>query len=216
MNLPPLEVLFWGEHACFTRPEMKVERVSYPVPTPSAARGMLEAIFWKPEIEWRVREIHVLEPIRWASIRRNEVSKRASGGVQARYVEDDRVQRSTLALRDVRYLVRADIVLKPDSDKDIAAYRDQFRRRVKRGSCFHRPYLGAREFAANFDEPTGSEQAREDVHGDVGRMLFDLAFRADGTGEPIFFDAQFENGVLRVPDELYEQRAILLNGGLKS
>lgn len=209
---PPLEVKVWGEFACFTRPEMKAERVSYDVMTPSAARGVLEAIFWKPEFSWQVREIWVLAPIRHFSILRNEVNNVAvastarswqkNGG--GYFAEEDRAQRHTLALREVSYLVRADIVLKPHATEDVAKYRDQFRRRVNRGQCHHRAYLGCREFAAAFENPDGSERA-VDVTDDLGRMLFDLDYAGDRTGHgvPRFFAARLEAGVLRVPPELY-------------
>jgi len=221
MNGPPLEVVVRGDLACFTRPEMKVERVSYPVMTPSAARGILEAIFYKPEMFWQVREIAVLEPIRWFSIKRNEVSSRASyravqgwkGSGDGYFADEDRTQRATLALRDVGYLIRADVILKPHADKEIAAYRDQFRRRVARGACFHHPCLGCREFAAHFYEPTGFERPI-DVTDDLGQMLFDLDYdppldqathKCPGTATPVFFPAKLENGVMAVPSEYYAQ-----------
>jgi CRISPR-associated protein Cas5d len=211
---PPLEVKVWGDSACFTRPEMKVERVSYPVMTPSAARGVLEAIFWKPEFAWQVREIWVLKPIRHFSMVRNEVNSRASekaaiawsqkgGGY---FAEEDRAQRHTLGLRDVAYLIRADIMLTTRATEDVAKYRDQFRRRVDRGQCFHRPYLGCREFAAHFG-PTDGSETPIDLSDDLGRMLFDLDYFADesGRGNPRFFSARLNQGVLRVPAELYQQ-----------
>src|SRR6266852_3706669 len=151
MKYPPVEVCVWGKLACFTRPEMKVERVSYEVITPSAARGVLEAIFWKPEFAWQVREIWVLKPIRHFSILRNEVNSKAvvstargwaEEGGGGYFAEDDRAQRHTLALRDVVYLIKADIVLKPHATDDVAKYRDQFRRRINRGQCHSVPYLG--------------------------------------------------------------------------
>ena len=162
-ELPALEVKVWGEFACFTRPEMKAERVSYSVMTPSAARGVLEAIFWKPEFSWQVREIWVLNPIRHFSILRNEVNSKAAfatargwgrtgGGY---FADEDRAQRHTLALRDVAYLIKADMALAPHATEDIAKYRDQFRRRVNRGQCYHQPYLGCREFVASFGPPDG-------------------------------------------------------------
>ena len=191
---------------------MKVERVSYEVITPSAARGVLEAIFWKPEFAWQVREIWVLNPIQHFSILRNEVNSKAvvstargwaeeGGGY---FAEDDRAQRHTLALRDVAYLIKADIVLKPRATDDIAKYRDQFRRRVNRGQCHSVPYLGCREFAAYFGPPDGSEQPG-DFSDDLGRMLFDLDYATDGSrrGTPRFFSAWLEVGVLKVPSELY-------------
>jgi CRISPR-associated protein Cas5d len=204
----PLELKVWGEFACFTRPEMKVERVSYPVMTPSAARGVLEMIFWKPELSWRVREIVVLEPIRYFSILRNEVNSRASersardwarngGGFTA---SDDRSQRHTLALRDVAYIIRADANPASGLEADAAKYRDQFRRRVARGQCFANPYLGCREFSASFGEPDGAERSLAG-NMDLGLMLLDIEYRKDrsGYGSPRFFDAKLSNGVLRVP-----------------
>ena len=205
---PPLEVVVWGDLACFTRPEMKVERVSYPVMTPSAARGVLEAIFWRPAIRWRVEQIAVLSPIRYFSILRNEVNSRASERTAAGWERNgggfvasaDRAQRHTLALRDVAYLIRAQIELLPGTTDDLAKFRDQFRRRVRGGRCFTRPYLGCREFAAEFREPDGSELPVERSE-DLGLMLLDLDYAPDhsGRGTPIFFNARLENGVLLVP-----------------
>lgn len=205
---PPVEVLVWGDYACFTRPEMKVERVTYPVMTPSAARGVLEAIFWKPEFSWRVEEILVLRPIRYLSILRNEVNTRqsertargwqkSSGGYVA---ADDRAQRHTLALRDVAYVIRAQVEMRPHADSNPAKYRDQFRRRVEEGRSFHRPYLGCREFAAYFSRPTGGEEPI-DLTDELGSMLYDLEYAKDGSGRgvPRFFQAQLKRGVLHVP-----------------
>lgn len=205
---PPLAVRVWGEFACFTRPEMKVERVTYPVMTPSAARGFLEAIFWKPEFTWRVEEVWVLKPIRYFSILRNEVNSRASeraaagwerggGGYDA---TTDRAQRHTLALRDVEYVIRAQVEVKAGVNEDPAKFRDQFRRRVRDGRCFATPYLGCREFAASFCEPDGSETpvGRDE---DLGPMLLELEYAPDGSGRgiPRFFNAHLDGGVLRVP-----------------
>ncbi len=215
-----LAVKVWGDLACFTRPEMKVERVSYPVMTPSAARGILEAIFWKPEFHWQVRQIEVLRPIRYFSILRNEVNNtiaistvrgwaKNGGGY---YADQDRAQRHTLALRDVAYIIRAEQILSPHA-RDIhpAKYRDQFRRRVEKGQCHHRPCLGCREFAAQF-APVGSNDRPIRHSEDLGRMLFDLSYSPDGnTGNPIFFSARLENGILAVPRELYQE-----NGGEKA
>jgi CRISPR-associated protein Cas5d len=213
-NSPPLHVKVWGELACFTRPEMKVERVSYPVMTPSAARGVLEAIFWKPEFEWHVREIWVLNPIRHFSILRNEINTRQSHRTAQKwedsgggfFADEDRAQRHTLALRDVAYVIKADAVLRSHADSDIAKYRDQFRRRVQRGQCMHRPYLGCREFAADFADLDGSE-IPIDLTDDLGLMLGDLDYEPDGTGTPRFFPGQLVNGVLLVPPDIYDRRA---------
>jgi CRISPR-associated protein Cas5d len=206
----PLQVKVWGPMACFTRSEQKVERVSYEVMTPSAARGILEAIFWKPEFIWHVRQIAVLNPIRHISLLRNEIKSRlvaktvkqwaenqGRGGFR---IEDDRTQRHTLALRDVSYLISADIRLARGVELDAAKYRDQFRRRVERGQCYSMPYLGCREFSASFAPPDGTEQP-QDINIDLGLMLFDLNYRQDGTGRgtPRFFPAILEHGVLSVP-----------------
>jgi CRISPR-associated protein Cas5d len=205
---PALAVRVWGEYACFTRPEMKVERVTYPVMTPSAARGVLEAIFWKPQFAWRVEEIWVLRNIRYFSILRNEVNSRASeraardwqkrgGGYVA---PDDRAQRHTLALRDVAYVIHAQVDVKPGVAEDPAKYRDQFRRRVRDGRCYAQPYLGCREFAAHFGEPDPEERPIL-LTEDLGPMLLDIDYAVDGSGRgtPRFFAARLEDGILRVP-----------------
>lgn len=212
-----LAVKVWGNLACFTRPEMKVERVSYPVMTPSAARGILEAIFWKPEFSWRVREIWILKPIRHFSILRNELKSRQSHRSSLKwakrggnyFADEDRAQRHTLALRDVAYVIGADIELRSHADAPVAKYRDQFRRRVKRGQCFSQPFLGCREFAAAFGEPESDERPIN-CTDDLGLMLFDLKYERneDGIGvggEPVFFRAHIEGGILRVPAEMYGQ-----------
>lgn len=220
-DFPSLSVKVWGEYACFTRPEMKVERVSYEVMTPSAARGVLEAIFWKPEFRWKVHEIHVLKPIQFTSLLRNEVNSKASvrsarawaseqngGGF---FAEDDRTQRHTLALRDVSYVIYADVEpIGRGKEEHPAKYRDQFRRRVSRGQCFHRPYLGCREFAAYFDEP--DDDPPIEVSKSLGRVLFDVQFAPDssGVGTPVFFNAELERGIVKIPQSLYNQT---LSGG---
>jgi len=210
MGEPPVTVRVWGDLACFTRPEMHVERVTYPVMTPSAARGVLEAIFWKPEMRWIVEEIHVLRPINYFSIRRNEVNSRQTertavgwargGGLDGYDAAADRAQRHTLALRDVAYIIRAQVEVKPGVDESPAKYRDQFRRRVRQGQCWSTPYLGNREFAASFGEPVPGEMPVE-LNDHLGLMLLDLEYAADGSGRgtPHFFDAALEHGVLRVP-----------------
>lgn len=230
-NEPPLEVKVWGDFACFTRPEFGAERVSYEVMTPSAARGVLEAIFWKPEFRWLVREIRVLKPIRRFSILRNEMNSTQSersarswekngGGY---YADEDRAQRHTLCLRDVAYVISADIELKEHAKDPPAKYRDQFRRRVKRGQCFNQPYLGTREFSAFFGSPDGTEQPI-DFSDDLGLMLFDVDFVASSNGkvsyaahseqgreivrgdaQPRFFHARLDRGTLRVPPGMYER-----------
>lgn len=211
MTQKSLEVKVWGPWACFTRPEMKVERVTYPVITPTAAQGVLEAIFWKPEFTWRVNEIAVLEPIVYTNIMRNEVNSLASersargwekagrGGFVA---SEDRAQRNTLALKDVAYIVRADIEVKPGVDAHDAKYRDQFRRRIERGQCYAQPYLGCREFSAFFAEPMDDDKPL-DISMNLGRMLHALDYAVGGSGsaKPRFFSAELVNGVLRIPHD---------------
>lgn len=202
-----LEVKVWGELACFTRPEMKVERVSYPVMTPSAARGVLESIFWKPEFQWRVDEIWVLNEIQYTSFVRNEVTSKAydriargwakSGG--GYLADEDRTQRHTLALRDVAYVIRAQVAPNSGTEADFAKYRDQFRRRLHRGQAYSTPYLGCREFAAAFAPCDGSEQPIRQTE-DLGRMLLAVDHGAGDRAEsqPRFFNAFLDQGVLRV------------------
>jgi len=207
-NQPTLAVKVWGDFACFTRPEMKVERVSYPLPTPSGASGVLEAIFWKPEFVWRIKEIWVLNPIRYFSILRNEVTGRASERAAASWQKSgggydapaNRSQRHSLALRDVAYVFKAQIEVKQGVEADVAKYRDQFRRRVKGGRCFSTPYLGCREFSAHFAPLDGTEKPIKTTEH-LGAMLHSLDYAADGSGRgtPRFFDASLENGVLYVP-----------------
>lgn len=192
-----LELKVWSEYACFTRPENKAERVSYDVITPSAARGVLEAVFWKPEFMWQVREIVVLKPVKRFSILRNEVntlvSERAAkswagsgGGFNA---EEDRAQRHALILKDVAYIIRADIVPKPHATDPLTKYTEIFQRRAEKGQAFHQPYLGNREFTAFFSLPDGTEEpanlikqlggeyAEKEGELSLGRMLFDLEFQ---------------------------------------
>lgn len=192
-----LELKVWSDYACFTRPENKAERVSYDVMTPSAARGVLEAVFWKPEFSWQVREIVVLKEVRRLSILRNEVNSRASeraakgwaasgGGF---YAEEDRAQRHALVLRDVAYVIRAEMVLKPHTTDPLMKYTEMFQRRAEKGQAFHQPYLGNREFSAFFSLPEegykaanivrqlGGEYAEKDNRLSLGRMLFDMDFQ---------------------------------------
>ena len=205
-----------GERACFTRPEMKVERVSYDVPTPSAARGILEAIHWKPAILWVVDRIHVLKPIRFQSFRRNEVSEKASGALATRamkarttdglglVVEDVRQQRAATMLVEVAYVIEAHFEMTAragDSDTP-AKHLAMFNRRAAVGQCFHRPCLGTRECVADFDLiPEGaplpiSELPDDQKNRDLGWMLHDIDF-ADGM-TPRFFRARLADGVLDV------------------
>lgn len=198
----PVAVQVWGEGALFTRPELKVERVSYPVMTPSAAVGVLESIFWKPEMTWRVVRIEVLNEIRQFTFRRNETTDLAplADAVSGRRRVDTsahRVQRNAICLRDVAYRIHAQVDLKPHANKPATAYRDQFRRRVAKGRCFAQPYLGTREFTAYFGEPTDKDSPI-DRSEDLGLMLHSVDHSADPVSFT-WFQAKLENGVLRVP-----------------
>ena len=215
-----------SDFACFTRPEMKVERVSYDVITPSAARAIFEAIFWKPAIRWQVKRIEVLNPIQWTSVRRNEVGAVMSGkdGI---FVEDHRQQRAGLFLRDVAYRLHADLVYIPPHERRAAPhplperlvepeeqhlmgrdenpgkYQAMFERRASKGQCFNQPYLGCREFSATsvrlVDDPTQGPDPIQETR-DLGFMLYDLDFQAEGGPAPAFFRARLEQGVVEVPD----------------
>lgn len=210
-----------GDYACFTRPEMKVERVSYDLITPSAARAVFEAILWKPGIRWRLRRIEVLAPVRWISVRRNEVGAVASTrnaqaamgdgrGALALYIEDERQQRAGLFLRDVAYRLYADLQMVGDEARaNPGKYLAMFSRRAQAGQCVNQPYLGCREFAARFRlielqddggggwQPVGQQPpAVESWSTDLGWMLYDLDYEAAGTPQPKFFRAVVERGVL--------------------
>lgn len=205
----------WGDYACFTRPEMKVERVSYDVMTPSAARGILEAIHWRPAIRWVVDRIHVLKPIRFETLRRNELGKKIptrnvvsamnAGTTEGLYavIEKERQQRATILLRDVAYLIEAHFELtdRAVSDDTEAKHLSMFNRRAAKGQCFHRPYLGTREFAADFalvtDSAPQSLLPSDQRDWDLGWILHDIDFENDRT--PRFFRAVLQDGVICVP-----------------
>ena len=198
----------WGDYACFTRPEMKVERVSYDVITPSAARGVLESVYWKPQIRWVIDRLHVLKPIRFTNLRRNEVaSKIPAGNIRKAmkgsanwlglFIEDDRQQRAATLLRDVEYVIEAHFDLFDESDPPQKHY-EMFKRRAKKGQCFHRPYLGCRELICHFDWIEG-DVPRSQITGeqDLGWMLHDIDF-SDNMA-PHFFRAGMVDGVIDVP-----------------
>ncbi len=191
----------WGRNACFTRPEMKAERVSYDVMTPAAARGVLEGISWKPAILWHVTQIDVLNPIKWESARRNEVGKTMSPAVPGLYVEDERQQRAGLFLRDVAYIIHAHFEMtdKAGPEDNLRKFEDIFERRARDGQCFHRPYLGCREFSADFALLSdGSEPAPIHETCDLGWMFLDYDY-SGAEPMPRFFRAQLEDGRLLVP-----------------
>lgn len=203
-----------GEFACFTRPEMKVERVSYDVITPSAARAIFEAILWKPSIQWQVTKIEVLNPIKWMNLRRNEVesvvSTRAAKSAMTRgeghlgiYVDEQRQQRASLLLKDVRYRLHGEFGMtdKAGPNESAAKFADMFRRRAEKGQCFNQPYLGCREFSCDFSL-VDADDGNEPIHqsSDLGFMLYDLDYADPRAPTPLFFRANMENGVVIVPD----------------
>lgn len=206
----------WGDYACFTRPEMKVERVSYDVITPSAARGILEAIHWKPAIRWVIDRIYVLKPVRFESIRRNEVGGKLSvNNVKSAmksgqladlvtHVDEDRQQRAATVLRHVDYVIEAHFEMtdKAGSQDNEAKHAEMFKRRAEKGQCFHQPCLGNREFPASFELLMGDELPNPDASllgtKDLGWMLGDIDFANGMT--PMFFKAEMVDGVIEVPD----------------
>jgi len=202
----------WGDFACFTRPEMKVERVSYDVMTPSAARGVLEAIYWKPQIRWVIRTITVCNPIRFTNVRRNELGgigpsdrtlKPYLAGEKAtslaQVIEEDRQQRAATVLTNVNYIISAHYEVLDNSEPPQKHY-EMFKRRATKGQCFHRPYLGCREFVADFEWHDGTAAVDESLAGDrdLGFMLHDIDFDHEMT--PRFFRAMMKEGVIAVPN----------------
>lgn len=204
-----------GDFACFTRPEMKVERVSYDVITPSSARAIFEAIFWKPAVRWQVTQIEVLNPIQWTSVRRNEVGRKFSAPKEQLlkgesreaigfFIEEERQQRAGLFLRDVKYRLYADLHFDPNKDPeaDYGKYAAMFERRAKKGQCFNQPYLGTREFPCSFHLVEAEQLAESQAIGEdrqLGWMLYDLDYSDRDNPMPRFFNASMKQGVVIVP-----------------
>lgn len=198
-----------GPLAVFSTPALKAERVSYPVITPSAARGLLEAVAWKPAIRWHVDRIRVLKPIRFTSFRRNEVNSRASvpsaalvrdgGSAPTFFADTDRAQRNTVALADVDYVIEAHFTLtdRAGPSDNIAKFTEIFTRRVEKGQHFHQPYFGCREFVADVLPADGAPEPIDDSRA-LGWMLWDIEYAA-GRNRPLFFQARLDGGVLHVP-----------------
>lgn len=226
-----IQLRVWGEFACFTRPEFKVERVSYPLITPSAARGLLEAIFWRPEIRYEIRRIGVLDFGRQFVMVRNEISSRQGKKPIVASISAERQQRSSLVLREVDYIIHADVRLRSHTREPLPKYLDQIRRRIDRGQCFHTPYFGVREFAANFEPAGGQIPAALDFP--LGTMLFDIAFVPDarrvnlrfkvpgssaienGYHQAIFVpNSRVANGWWEIPASLYEHLYSLEQGNV--
>lgn len=211
----------WGPMACFTRPELKVERVSYDVITPSAARAIFEAIFWKPAIHWQVTKIELLNPIKWTSVRRNEVGAVASKNPI--FIEDKRQQKNSLLLKDVKYRIwaklefiprrnrakQSDLFDEEHHDENPAKYNAMFERRASKGQCFNQPYLGTRECVASFRliNPESDEMAEPiSENRDLGIMLYDMDFEKNLKNPPaMFYRAKMENGVIIVPPKDSEE-----------
>lgn len=197
-------LLVWGDHALFSRPEMKVERVSYPMMTPSAARGVLESIVWKPQLSWRIDRIDRLRPPRFMQIRRNEVESKASPAAAHIIVDKDRQQRAALVLRDVAYLIHASLAItaKAGPEDTLAKYTSIFERRARAGQCHQRPCLGTREFAADFrlldlDEPDPPIPDAQETES-LGWIFYDFDW-SRRPPFPRFFDATLEHGRMLVP-----------------
>ena len=209
----------WGDMACFTRPELKVERVSYDVITPSAARAIFEAIFWKPAIHWQINKIEILNPITWTSVRRNEVG--AVAGKTPIYIEDKRQQKNSLLLKDVRYRIWAKMEYrsvakrmaeddlfthKPGNDENPMKYYQMFERRASKGQCFNQPYLGTREFSAAFrlvdtvsETLTPALSPEQGGDRDLGIMLYDMDYTDKNDIQAMFYRAEMKHGVIIVP-----------------
>lgn len=205
-----LQLRAQAELACFTRPELKVERVSYAVPTPSAARGLLEAVLWKPAIAWHVDRIHVLNEIRFTAFRRNEVNTKAprpseslvtSGGPPPQYFADeDRSQRNTIALSNVDYVIEAHFTMTPRAgpEDNIMKFVEMFKRRIASGQHFHQPYFGCREFPAEILSADDAPAALP-LDKNLGLMLWDIEF-GPKQNTPVFFHAELISGILHVPE----------------
>ena len=217
----PICIEVWGDYACFTRPEMKVERVSYDIMTPSAARGLIESIYWHPGIRWVVDRIHVLAPIRFTNLRRNEVkstvSARSARTVMERgqgelylMTSQDIQQRASLLLRDVRYVIEAHFDIVPEktaAGDNPGKFQDIATRRIAKGQFYHQPCFGCREFPAHFAPCQSIPPCPEELRGerDLGYMLYDMDYAGPENIRPLFFRAVLQDGVLHVPSRDSEE-----------
>ncbi len=207
----------WADFACFSRPESKVERLSYPVITPSAARGVLASIYSKPvEFYWQVKKIEVLKPIQFTSFKRNEVINSKIGNLTPMLVEDDRTQRQSVVLKDVRYRITAEIVKRKDFSGTLEQLYAQAKNRVDHGKCFCQPSFGLREFVCYFDNPSDLQPIKESR--DLGLMLYDVfdldVSKVTKNAEPYvtLFRAKMENGVINIPD-FHDESVLRPDGG---
>ena len=208
-----IQLEVWGDYALFSRPELKVERVSYDVPTPSAARGIVEAVYYHPGLQWHIDRIYVLNPIRFVSVRRNEVTSKISarnmrqamqGGNQALYMAapQEIVQRASLLLQDVHYVIEAHFEMTPKASlsDNPGKFQDIVTRRMEKGQCFHTPYFGCREFPVRFGRWGGGPIKTIDETRDLGLMLYDFDYTDPKNITPTYFRAKLENGVLDTRD----------------
>ena len=203
-----IRIEVWGNYACFSRPEMKTERVSYDVMTPSAARGLVEAIYWHPGLRYHIDKIYLLAPIRFTNIRRNEVkstllasaalSAAKGGRLPALYTSQDIQQRAALVLQDVHYVIEChfDLTERAAPGDNAGKFQDILRRRLTRGQCYHTPYFGCRKFPASFREWPGGTVPTVPLTQDLGWMLYDLDYKDPQNIQPQFFRARLVNGVL--------------------
>ena len=208
-NLVRLKV--WGNYACFTRPALKVERMTYPCMTPSAARGILDGILWKPEFKWHIHKISVLEPVRFISVKRNEINtKQAKNPIHVDELDNRgkpkfRAQRNSIVLQNVAYIIEAEVVVEPYSEKNPPRkYVEMFNRRILKGQCYRRPYLGCREFSAEFGPPAeGDTPIKEDLP--IGAMFLDMVYDENGKPAPKYiYNAALGQGVLDCSDAYAE------------
>lgn len=210
----PIKVEVWGDYACFTRPEMKTERVSYDVMTPSAARGILESVFWHPGLKYVIDRIHVYSPIRFTNIRRNEVKEKISANEVKKLMETGKgkeflaapeciQQRAAMVLRDVHYVIEAhfDMTERAAPGDNPGKFQDILKRRLERGQCYSMPYLGTREFPAHFRRCEVIPPCPEELRGerDLGWMLLDMDYSDPENIVPRFFRATLKDGVMDVP-----------------
>lgn len=204
----------WGEYACFTRPEMKTERVSYDVMTPSAARGLLEAIYWHPGMRWSIDRIHVCAPIRFMNLRRNEIKSTINARTTRTVMERGQgelwiasseaiQQRAALLLQKVHYVIDAhfDLTDQASASDNPGKFQDITIRRIKNGACYHQPYFGCREFPANFKLCEQLPPCPRELQGkrDLGYMLWDMDYTDPENITPLFFRAKLQDGVMPVP-----------------
>lgn len=204
----PVKMEVWGDFACFSRIELKIERVSYDVPTPSAARGIIESAYYHPGLKWHIDKIYVMNPIRFTSIRRNEVKSKISAskimkeanGKGASYIDrnKDIEQRATVMLRDVHYVIEAHFEMtdRANASDNPGKFQDIIKRRLRKGQSWYQPYLGTRECTAHFGLWEGGEIPTISETRDLGLMLYDLDFSDPNDIQPMFFRAKLENGVL--------------------